>query len=210
MVRADRPLSVRGYLGDELGVEYYYRHPRHWGRRAIYSIDEPAATVRSTNRPIPPKYTPHPLDAAPIVGIKPLTSRQRARLQTFGSGFRFDRNLHAWEIDTMVANAVPVGLAQHLGEAMAYYENPRDIERDESEFRNWLQEMRSYTGRSAGNVVSRLKRARRIVGAERRFVDARDEMDALQRMPEFTVLSASVRSQLRRAIILHSEFSRRG
>jgi DNA (cytosine-5)-methyltransferase 1 len=63
---ADRSLTVREYLGDEFGVQYYYRHPRHWGRRAIYSIDEPAATVRSTNRPIPPKYKPHPLDAAPI------------------------------------------------------------------------------------------------------------------------------------------------
>jgi DNA (cytosine-5)-methyltransferase 1 len=207
---ADRALSVRGYLGDELGVEYYYRHPRHWGRRAIYSIDEPAATIRSTNRPIPPKYAPHALDAAPIAGVRPLTSRQRARLQTFGSEFRFDPNLHAWEIDTMVANAVPVGLAQHLGEAMACYENPRDMERHEKGFRTWLQEMRSYTGRSAGNVISRLKRARRIVGADRRFVDARDEVAALQRMPEFAALSASVRSQLKRAIILHSEFSRRG
>ncbi|MGC2305133.1 DNA cytosine methyltransferase [Candidatus Binatus sp.] len=206
---ADRPLSVRGYLGDELGVEYYYRHPRHWGRRAIYSIDEPAATVRSTNRPIPPKYTSHPLDAAPIAGVKPLTARQRARLQTFGREFRFDRNLRAWEVDTMVANAVPVGLAQHLGEAMACYENPRNRESHEKEFRNWLQEMRSYTDRSAGNVISRLKRARRIVGVERRFADTRDELIALERMPEFAALSGSVRSQLKRAIILLSEFSHR-
>lgn len=48
---AQAPLTVRQYLGEEFGVEYYYRHPRHWGRRAIYSLDEPAATVRSTNRP---------------------------------------------------------------------------------------------------------------------------------------------------------------
>jgi DNA (cytosine-5)-methyltransferase 1 len=208
--QAKRPLSVREYLGDEFGIQYYYRHPRHWGRRAIYSIDEPAATIRSTNRPIPPKYKPHPLDAAPIAGIKPLTSWQRARLQTFGSSFWFHSNLHAWEIDTLVANAVPVALAQHLGEAMAHYENPRNPDRQEGEFRNWLQDMRSYSDRSAGNVISRLKRARRIVGKERRFVDARDEIAALERMAEFAALSASVRSQLKRAIILHSEFSLRG
>jgi DNA (cytosine-5)-methyltransferase 1 len=81
--KADCPLTVREYLGDEFEVDFYYRHPRHWGRRAIYSIDEPAATVRSTNRPIPPKYRAHPLDAAPIEGIKPLSCFQRARLQTF-------------------------------------------------------------------------------------------------------------------------------
>jgi DNA (cytosine-5)-methyltransferase 1 len=93
---------------------------------------------------------------------------------------------------------------------MARYENPRELAGQEKEFRNWLQEMRSYTDRSAGNVISRLKRARRIVGKERRFVDARDEIAALERIAEFAALSASVRSQLKRAIILDYEFSRRG
>ena len=39
-------MTVRNYLGDSLGIEYYYRHPRNYNRRAIFSIDEPAPTVR--------------------------------------------------------------------------------------------------------------------------------------------------------------------
>src|SRR5205085_2759903 len=96
---------------------FYYRHPRHWGRKAIYSIDEPSATVRSANRPIPPKYTPHPNDAAPIEGVKPLTSRQRARLQTFDRRFDFGDN-YLSDLDLMIGNAVPVKLAEHIGAAV--------------------------------------------------------------------------------------------
>jgi DNA (cytosine-5)-methyltransferase 1 len=144
--RADRSLTVRQYLGDEFGVEFYYRHPRHWGRRAIYSLDEPAPTVRSTNRPIPPKYTPHPLDAAPIEGVKPLNCFQRARLQTFPSDFAFDKSLVPGEIDMMVANAVPVHLAQVLGDCILDYESKREMSLDKA-FQAWIQETQCYTDR---------------------------------------------------------------
>jgi DNA (cytosine-5)-methyltransferase 1 len=159
--RADRALTVREYLGGEFGVEFYYRHPRHWGRRAIYSIDEPAATVRSTNRPIPPKYTTHPLDAAPIDGIKPLNCFQRARLQTFPSDFAFDKSLAPVEVDMMVANAVPVHLAEVLANSIIDYEVKREISA-EKDFRAWVRETQCYTDRSARNVVSRLNRVREI------------------------------------------------
>ena len=204
--RSDQPLTVRGYLGDEFGVEYYYRHPRHWGRRAIYSIDEPAATIRSTNRPIPPKYKQHALDAAPIEGVKPLNCFQRARLQTFLPDFAFDHSLAPFEIDLMVANAVPIGVAEVLATCISEFEESNDstVERD---FRAWLRETQSYTPRSAGNVVSRLRRVRRMIGSEARSHEMRDAVHALEKVPEFASLSASVRSQLRRAIVLHSEFS---
>ncbi|EZH35037.1 DNA cytosine methyltransferase, partial [Escherichia coli] len=52
-------MTVRNYLGDSLGIEYYYRHPRNYNRRAIFSIDEPAPTVRGVNRPIPDGYLGH-------------------------------------------------------------------------------------------------------------------------------------------------------
>jgi len=204
----DQSLTVREYLGDEFGVEFYYRHPRHWGRRAIYSIDEPAATVRSTNRPIPPKYTHHALDAAPFEGVKPLTALQRARLQTFLAGFEFDHTLAPFEIDLMVANAVPVRMAKVLGACIAEFEEANDLSL-ERDFRAWLRDTQSYTPRSAGNVVSRLKRVRRMIGPETGFQDTRDAVHALEKTPEFAGLSSSVRSQLRRAIVLHSEFSHR-
>jgi DNA (cytosine-5)-methyltransferase 1 len=206
--RAERSLTVREYLGDEFGLEFYYRHPRHWGRRAIYSIDEPAATIRSTNRPIPPKYTAHPLDAAPIEGIKPLSCFQRARLQTFPPDFAFDKSLAPVEVDMMIANAVPMHLAEVLADCVIANEAKREmsLERD---FREWLRQTQCYTDRSAGNVVSRLKRARRMIGPLMRFHETLNAVRALEKVPEFSRLSSSVKSQLRRAIYLRSEFARR-
>ncbi len=207
--RTDQPLTIRGYLGDELGIQHYYRHPRHWGRRAIYSIDEPAATIRSTNRPIPPKYKSHPLDSAPVKDAQLLTPIQRARLQTFSSKFQFDRDLFQHEIDLMVANAVPVRLAECVGSAIGDFEERRSVQPSKETFRVWLCEQRYYTERSAGNVLSRLKRARRIIGREHNFSDFRDEVHALQKAPEFRALTTSVRSQLKKAVLLHGEFQRR-
>jgi DNA (cytosine-5)-methyltransferase 1 len=206
--RSDRALTIREYLGSEFGVEFYYRHPRHWGRRAIYSIDEAAATVRSTNRPIPPKYKAHRLDAAPIEGIKPLSCFQRARLQTFLPNFAFDQSLAPWEVDMMVANAVPVRLAEVLADCIVDYEVKREMSL-EQDFRAWLREMQCYTDRSAGNVVSRLKRVRKLIGPVMRFHETLDAVHALEKAPEFSRFSSSVKSQLRRAIYLHSEFARR-
>lgn len=206
--KADRALTVREYLGGEFGVEFYYRHPRHWGRRAIYSIDEPAATVRSTNRPIPPKYTVHPLDAAPIEGVKPLNCFHRARLQTFLPVFAFDKSLAPFEVDMMVGNAVPVRLGEVLADCIVDYEVKREVSL-EKDFRAWLRETQCYTDRSAGNVVSRLKRVRKLIGPVMRFHGTVDAVHALEKEPEFPRFSSSVKSQLKRAIYLHSEFARR-
>jgi DNA (cytosine-5)-methyltransferase 1 len=199
-------ITVREYLGNEFGLEYYYRHPRHWGRKAIFSIDEPAATVRSTNRPIPPKYTSHPNDAAPFRGVRPLTSRERSRLQTFEREYQFDDDLWQWEFDLMVANAVPVKLAEVVGSAISRYEEGRAVSSPERDFRNWLKEKFNFTDRSAGNVLSRLKRVRRFLKVDAIEADAGSLDRNLSAIPEFKALTPSVKSQLRRAVQLHREF----
>ncbi len=33
-----KPMTIRDYLGDKLGVDYYYRHPRNYNRRGIFSM----------------------------------------------------------------------------------------------------------------------------------------------------------------------------
>lgn len=205
---SDEPLTVRRYLGDEFGTEYYYRHPRTWDRRAIYSVDEPAATIRSTNRPIPSTYARHPLDAASKTKARPLSPEERGRLQTFprGSefvGFNTDKDL-------MVANAVPVLLARHIGRAILnHQEEVRRVAVDD-EFEGWLCAERQLTSRSAGNVASRVRRVQRILGRPVGTADHRDIAHALSKQPEFQELTVSVRSQLRRAVQLHSEFLLRG
>lgn len=112
-----RPMSVREYMGKELDTEFYYRHPRNYCRRAVYSIDEPAPTMRGMNRPIPKGYPGHPGDAAPISSaVRPLTSLERARIQTFPRNFKWIGT--KTDVEQMIGNAVPVALGKFVGEAI--------------------------------------------------------------------------------------------
>lgn len=115
--QAPRPMTMRDYFGDKLGVEHYYRHPRSYARRGIFSIDEPSPTIRGVNRPIPAGYPGHPGDTAPASEARPLTTPERAEVQTFPPGF-------AWvgsrtNVEQMIGNAVPVRLGKFIGEAIA-------------------------------------------------------------------------------------------
>jgi DNA (cytosine-5)-methyltransferase 1 len=112
-----KSLTVFDYLGDEFGVEYYYRHPRNYSRRAIYSVNEPSATVRGVNRPVPSGYPGHRNDATRIFkGLRSLTTAERARIQTFPSNFVW--NAAKTHLELMIGNAVPVELAKFVGEAI--------------------------------------------------------------------------------------------
>jgi DNA (cytosine-5)-methyltransferase 1 len=72
------------------------------------------------NRPIPPKYAQHPLDAAPISnGVRPLTTQERAYIQTFPLAFRFSGTKS--DMEQMIGNAVPVRLAEFVARALQVY-----------------------------------------------------------------------------------------
>ena len=82
------PTTLRDYYGDSLDFEFYYRHPRNYSRRGIFSIDEPAPTMRGVNRPVPKGYLGHPNDACPLNdSVRALTTEERALVQTFPSTF---------------------------------------------------------------------------------------------------------------------------
>jgi DNA (cytosine-5)-methyltransferase 1 len=119
---SDKSLTVREYLGDEIDVSYYYRHPRSYSRRAIFSIDEPSPTIRGVNRPIPKGYLGHPGDAIDINSVKdlrPLSVTERARIQTFPQNFVFLGS--KTEQEQMIGNAVPVQLSYSVGQAFIQY-----------------------------------------------------------------------------------------
>lgn len=119
---APRPMTIRDYLGDELGIEHYYRHPRNYNRRGIYSIDEPSATVRGVNRPVPAGYPGHRADStAKTESLRPLTTMERARIQTFPRDFRWAGS--KTDIEQLIGNAVPVRLAAFVATAIAEYES---------------------------------------------------------------------------------------
>ncbi len=121
---AEKPMTVADYFGDRLDVQYYYRHPRSYVRRGIFSVDEPSPTIRGVNRPMPNGYHLRPNDPVQTKeGIRHLTTRERSMIQTFPEDFIFVGSKTAQE--QMIGNAVPVKLAQYVAEAIKLFiENP--------------------------------------------------------------------------------------
>lgn len=108
-----KPMSVFDYLGNDLGTEYYYRHPRSYKRRGVFSIHEPSPTIRGVNRPIPKTYKKHHGDVSDINdNLRPLTTIERSYIQTFPKSFKFKGSKS--NLEQMIANAVPVKLAEYV------------------------------------------------------------------------------------------------
>jgi len=116
---AAAPMSLRDYFGDELGVDHYYRHPRNYARRSVFSIDEPSPTIRGVNRPVPPGHARHAGDTADPQAVAPLTLGQRAQIQTFPKDFIWLGTKTAKE--QMIGNAVPVALGRYVASAVMRY-----------------------------------------------------------------------------------------
>jgi len=201
--KSENPLTIRDYLGDELGVEFYYRHPRNWGRKAIYSIDEPSATIRSTNRPVAPGYKPHPDDAGCSTVAKKLSPKQRSRLQTFPEDFKFLGTDTSQ--DMMIANAVPVNLAKHVATAILKCETDIVSQREEL-FKDWLCSQQGYTTRTISNVISRINRVEKILKIKCVGGNAASVIKQLKDSDQYKQTSSSVRSQLKKALILRSDY----
>jgi DNA (cytosine-5)-methyltransferase 1 len=118
---AETQMTVRDYLGESLGLEFYYRHPRNYSRRGIYSIDEPSPTVRGVNRPVPAGYRKHRGD--PVgpdwEGLRPLSTIERSYLQTFPRDFVLEGT--KTNLEQMIGNAVPVKLAEFVAAGISQY-----------------------------------------------------------------------------------------
>lgn len=114
---AEKEMTVADYFGDRLKLKCYYRHPRSYARRGIFSVDEPSPTVRGVNRPMPDGYQIRPNDACQSrEGVRPLTTAERSEIQTFPPAFRFLGGKTV--VEQMVGNAVPVNLARYVGRAV--------------------------------------------------------------------------------------------
>ena len=115
-------MTLRNYFGSELGLDYYYRHPRNYNRRGIFSIDEPSPTIRGVNRPVPKGYPGHPQDATPLSSaLRNLSTRERSLIQTFPDSFIWKGS--KTEMETMIGNAVPVKLAEFIARTIKEYFN---------------------------------------------------------------------------------------
>jgi DNA (cytosine-5)-methyltransferase 1 len=107
------PMTLRRYFRNRLDFDHYYRHPRSYARRGIFSIDEPSPTIRGVNRPVPKGYLGHPGDACALgENIRSLTTLERARIQTFPANFKLP--VSKTDAEQVIGNAVPVKLAEYV------------------------------------------------------------------------------------------------
>jgi len=115
------PMTVKDYLGETLHTQFYYMHPRSYNRRGVFSIDEPSATIRGVNRPIPQGYKKHHGDKAdPSDGcVRALTTKERSYIQTFPKDFVLKGN--KTDLEQAIGNAVPVKLAEFVAAQIMDY-----------------------------------------------------------------------------------------
>ena len=196
-------LSVRNYFTQnhyQLNIDYYYRHPRTYSRRAIYSVDEPSPTIRGVNRPRPAEYVRHKNDAAFNDDIASLTYRQRALIQTFPENFNFGNSIATAE--QMIGNAVPVNLAKHIARALSTYENEKNV--PVNNFSAWLYERHSFSQPAVKDTISRINRCNKILPVNLENIN--EYVLQLESTDIFKAFSSSVKSQLKRALTLYNEY----
>jgi DNA (cytosine-5)-methyltransferase 1 len=115
--QAQSQMTLFDYFGNSLGFQHYFRVPRTYQRRGVFSIHEPAMTVRGVDRPVPSGYPGHPKDSAKLTrGIRTLTQRERGLIQTFPTDFKFD--ISKTSANQLIGNAVPVKLAEYVANTL--------------------------------------------------------------------------------------------
>lgn len=198
------PLTVREYFTQEnynLSTEYYYRHPRSYKRRGIFSVDEPSPTIRGVNRPKPNNYKKHSGDLVSPDGVRNLTALERSLIQTFPPNFVWDDSSASTE--QMIGNAVPVKLAHYVATCLMRFING-DTDLHNLRFIDWLKKEKNLSAEVAGDTLSRIGRARRILDFEDNNCET--YLKKLNEENLFKGIVPSVRAQIRRAVRLYFEY----
>lgn len=200
------PMTMREYYTQqkyELRIQYYYRHPRSYKRRGIFSVDEPSPTIRGVNRPKPNNYVKHEGDVINPDGVRNLSYRERAILQTFPTDYVWEDSSSVTE--QMIGNAVPVNLAYYVATClMRYIKGDSDLYN--LRFIDWLKNEKNLSSEVAGDTLSRIGRARRILEFDEMACEEYLKHLSLQDM--YTNIAPSVQAQIRRAVKLYYEYIR--
>lgn len=198
------PLTVREYFYQEnydLLIEYYYRHPRSYKRRGIFSVDEASPTIRGVNRPKPENYKKHSGDVIDPKGVRNLSYLERSLIQTFPLDFIWGELSASTE--QMIGNAVPVKLANYVATCLMRFIKG-DIDLQNLRFIDWLKNEKKLSADVAGDTLSRIGRAKRIL--EFGTDNCESYLKKLCAEPLFKNIVPSVRAQIRRAIRLYFEY----
>ncbi len=136
-----KPMTVYDYMKDKLNIEYYYRHPRSYARRGVFSVHEPSPTIRGVNRPLPKGYQKHEGDASdPDDTIRPLTTLERSYIQTFPEDFKWIGNKTT--LEQLIGNAVPVNLGRYVAACIREYINTPEKDKHS---RNYAPQLELFT-----------------------------------------------------------------
>ena len=109
-------------------------------------------------------------------------------------------------MEQMIGNAVPVKLAEFVARALIEYIQNNKNNETAPGFYSWLIDSKGYSERAAKDVLSRFKRAERILpacGDPDSFYISR-----LEKQDEFKGLSVNVRSQIKKAVSLRVEYGK--
>lgn len=188
--------------GYDLNIDAYYRHPRTYERRAIFSVDEVSPTIRGVNRPRPGNYTLHTgdvVDMDELIQIRNLSLTERAYIQTFPANFDFEEiDISTVHLEQMIGNAVPVQLAAFVAQCLNQYIGGEHMQ-DKTRFAQWLRSEKKYTDRTISDTFSRINRALNLLPADENMVDHHYIAD-LEATAGFQALPVDIRSQIRRAL----------
>ena len=161
----------------------------------MFSIDEPAPTMRGVNRPVPKGYPGHPNDACPVSpDMHVLSTEERAWIQTFPKTFKWVGN--KTDVEQMIGNAVPVNLAKYVAETVEL------AMVDTEQFKKWLKDNTQYSDAVISDMSSRIKRADNILT----WYDDEVYQFYLEQDDQYKLLSTSVRSQIKKSVKLYRQF----
>ena len=135
-----------------------------------------------------------------------MTTLERALVQTFPPNFRWNGN--KTDMEQMIGNAVPVKLAEFVAIALAHHieENNTTAEQsiDCDSFYKWLLLTQPLSERVKRDTVSRLRRANSMC-----VIPPNPQayyFFLLEQSENFKTLTPTVRSQLKRAVTLYSDY----
>lgn len=202
--QSDVAMSLRDYFANTLPFEFYYQHPLNYSRRGVFSVDEPSVTIRGATRPMPKNYKRHYLDAAAPHrnGIRAFTVAERAAIQMFPADFAWSDSSSA--NNQMIGNAVPVGLAKFVADALMWHATHKSSLQMPPTFMEWLQQSKHLRFPASRDFLSRYRRARKLIG---RFYQSDNTMvEQLQQSELFVKMPRMIQGQLLHACQLHAEY----
>lgn len=198
-------MSVRQALGDRFGEAMYF-HPRDPSRKALWSTDAPAPTIRSASGRNPPQGFVGRPDIDDVVTREYYNPdmEELALLQGFPDWWDWS-GVSKGAKSVMIGNAVPPPLAAALGRCIMDRHFGRSIPDIHPGFDDYLK-AKGYSPATIRNTRSRINAGRRLL-LGRTFHDAAKEMGELEIGMDSGNMSVKAKSDIRICLRKYREFN---